>query len=180
VDPPDSKITVREWDNWYEYEGTYWTAERKQGVDQGEPSRLVYALHCLVGHHGLFSLTPLWAVALAGAWIAAVGPGALRGVAIATLLLTAACLIFYIGLSPLQDRNYGGVCNGLRWMMWLIPLYLICLPAGLAPLMKWRWGQALALACLAVGVFSAWYHAENPWHHPWLFDYLTYQGVIGY
>jgi len=27
---------------------------------RGEPTRLLYAVHVLVGHHGIFSLTPVW------------------------------------------------------------------------------------------------------------------------
>ena len=38
----------------------------RQGVDKGEPSRLRYALNALAGHHGLFSLTPVWLLSLAG------------------------------------------------------------------------------------------------------------------
>ncbi len=54
-------------DNWYDYPGSYWLA--KQGIDAGEPSAGVYALHVLVGHHGVFSLTPIWLLFLLGAGI---------------------------------------------------------------------------------------------------------------
>ena len=53
-------------DNWYDYTYTfdgrsgnsYWLDP--QGIDRGEPSKARYALHVLVGHHGIFSLTPVW------------------------------------------------------------------------------------------------------------------------
>src|SRR5690606_7312868 len=59
-------------DNWYDYEYTvggktresYW--RNRQGIDRGEPSKGVYALHALVGHHGVFSLTPVWLLSFAG------------------------------------------------------------------------------------------------------------------
>jgi hypothetical protein len=175
------QVEVREWDNWYEYEGTYWTAEGKQGVDRGEVSQLVYAFHCLVGHHGLFSLTPMWLIAFAGMLMAIVRRrDDFRWLAAATLLLSLICLVFYLFLSPLQDRNYGGVCNGLRWMMWFIPLYLIALPPALDYLGTSRWGNAMVLAFLGVSIFSASYVPMNPWHHPWLFDYWTYLQWIDY
>jgi hypothetical protein len=176
-----SQVEVREWDNWYEYEGTYWTANGKQGVDRGEESKLTYAFHCLVGHHGLFSLTPLWLIAFAGMFVA-IGrrDDASRWIAAMNVLLTVICLAFYIFLRPLEDRNYGGVCNGLRWMMWFIPLYLIALPPALDGLSQWRWGRAVAMVCLAIGIFSASYLPMNPWHHPWLFDYWSYLQWIEY
>lgn len=175
------EVEVRQWDNWYEYEGTYWTAENKQGVDQGEESRLTYAFHCLLGHHGLFSLTPLWLIAFAGMILAIQRRDEpLRVLAAATLLLSLIVLAFYLFLSPIQDRNYGGVTNGLRWMMWFIPLYLLTILPALDRLAASRWGRGLAIAALAIGIFSASYMPQNPWHHPWLFDYWTYLGWIEY
>ncbi|HIA20700.1 MAG TPA: hypothetical protein EYN70_15010, partial [Planctomycetaceae bacterium] len=54
------RLSVREWGNWYDYPGSYWIGSRRGGFDVGEPSRLRYAFHMLVGHHGIFSLTPVW------------------------------------------------------------------------------------------------------------------------
>jgi hypothetical protein len=65
----EAKVEVRRWDNWYDYPGTHWDRETVTGLDRGEPSPLVYALHCLVGHHGLFSLTPIWLLSAAGCWV---------------------------------------------------------------------------------------------------------------
>jgi hypothetical protein len=179
--PGEGVIEVREWDNWYEYEGTYWTAQNKRGVDRGEPSKLMYAFHCLVGHHGLFSLTPLWLFSFAGMALALRNaPRDLRWIAGGTLLLSLVCLAFYLFLRPLEDRNYGGVTNGLRWMMWFIPLYLVVMLPALDRLAAHRWARAAAMAALAVGVFSAWYNPMNPWQHPWLFDYWEYLGITRY
>ena len=43
---------------------SYWTDP--QGSIKAEPSVAVYALNALVGHHGIFSLTPLWLLAVPG------------------------------------------------------------------------------------------------------------------
>ena len=47
-------------------------------------------------------------------------------------------------------------------------------------LSKTRWGRALAIALLAISVFSASYASDNPWSHPWIFDYWTSMGWINY
>ena len=56
------------WDDWYEYPGTYWKDGNRQGVDRGEPSKTTYLMNLTVGHHGLFSITPIWALLPLG-WI---------------------------------------------------------------------------------------------------------------
>ena len=61
-----------EGDNWYDYTyerngrviESYW--RNPAGVDRGEPSAVTYAAHVLVGHHGIFSLTPVWIISFAG------------------------------------------------------------------------------------------------------------------
>ena len=55
----------------YERNGRQWkaTGRIRRGIDRGEPSRAVYALHVLVGHHGIFSLTPVWLLSVAGTLI---------------------------------------------------------------------------------------------------------------
>lgn len=178
---PDGGLSLRQWDNWYDYEGTYWNDENKRGVDRGEQSRWVYAFHCFLGHHGLFSLTPIWLFSIAGiGWLWRRPEKELRGLAIATAALTLVVLAFYIVQRPLVDRNYGGVCSGLRWMFWFTPLWLVCmLPVadGIAPRKAWR---AVALLALAISVLSSHYASLNPWSPPWLFDYWTYMGWIAY
>ncbi len=53
-----------EGDDWYDYPGSYW--HNRQGIDQGEKSAAVYSFHVLAGHHGIFSLTPVWLLSLLG------------------------------------------------------------------------------------------------------------------
>ncbi|HMP08325.1 MAG TPA: hypothetical protein PJ982_18400, partial [Lacipirellulaceae bacterium] len=97
-----------------------------QGIDRGEPSKWTYALHVLVGHHGVLSLTPLWLLSLWGAWIWLSGDDARqRQVAAGIALVTVVCVVFYVGLRPQQDRNYGGMTSGFRWLFWQAPLWLL-------------------------------------------------------
>jgi hypothetical protein len=61
-------------DNWYDYTyerngktvESYWKAGNQKGLDLGEPSREIYARNCLVWHHGIFSLTPVWLLSVIG------------------------------------------------------------------------------------------------------------------
>lgn len=168
-------VDVRKWGNWYHYPGSYWMTER-QGVDRGEASPVVYAIHVLVGHHGIFSLTPLWMLTVVGCVMMVRGTQpSWRVFGVLVILLTAVCLVFYLS-RPMLDRNYGGVSCGFRWMIWFTPLWLIGAVPALNALLRTRWGVGVALVLLMVGVFSASYAADNPWSHPWLFDLGTAAG----
>lgn len=177
----DSALQVREWNNWYEYEGTYWISAKKQGVDRGEPSKLVYAFHALVGHHGVFSLTPLWVVSVIGIgiWLYR-GSIANRVLALGTAVLTVVCLTFYIFLRPLADRNYGGVSCCFRWTLWLIPLWIVCLLPAADAVGSRPWLRRGLYVLLFVSAFSAIYNSMNPWSHPWIFDLWSRIGWIKY
>jgi len=174
------RIELREWDNWYDYEGSYWTPERLAGVDRGEASRATYALHALVGHHGIFSLTPIWVLSFLGLamWLRG-SDRVLQLFAASVLLLSLVVLAFYLS-RPQIDRNYGGVTSGLRWMFWFTPLWLLSMAPAVDWISRTRTGRFVAIVLLAISVFSAHYGAMNPWSHPWLFDYWTQLGWIAY
>jgi len=171
----EGRVGVHAWGNWYEYAGSYWN--NPQGIDQGENSRFVYLFHALIGHHGVFSLTPVWFLAAWGAvccWRLPrhdLGP-----VALSALLLTLVCVGFYVA-RPLNDRNYGGVCCGFRWLFWLIPIWTLCLIPALDRLASSKVLRRVTWLALAVSVFSATYAAMNPWSHPWI--YQLWLGVGG-
>jgi hypothetical protein len=177
--PRNGDLEVRAWDDWYEFPGSYWASESRAGVDLGEPSPLVYAVHVLVGHHGVFSLTPIWLLSAVGLGLCLRRPAdRMRGFAALVLTLTLVCLTFYLA-RPLQDRNYGGVTCGLRWLFWFAPLWLVAMvPAAdrIAAFRGWRW---VALALLGVSIFSASYAGLNPWSHPWLYQYWFSLGWVG-
>ncbi|MBI2481890.1 MAG: hypothetical protein HYV60_25555, partial [Planctomycetia bacterium] len=178
--PTEAGIEVREWDTWYEYEGSYWTPENKTGVDKGELSQAVYAFHALVGHHGVFSLTPIWLLSCVGMglWLWR-GPRSLQAFAFMVVALTLVCVVFYI-MRPEKDRNYGGVSCGFRWLFWFTPLWLICMLPATDIIAKHRGWKCAALGMLAISILSATYAATNPWSHPWLFDYWTHLEWIAY
>jgi hypothetical protein len=180
-------------DNWYDYPGSYWLPENVQGIDRGEASPVHYAFNVLIGHHGLFSLTPIWVLSVVGCLMCVRGRvgdarNATEGVpyratplilAGLTLLTTIVVVGFYL-TRPQIDRNYGGGTCCLRWLIWLTPLGLLTLLPAADWLSGRRWGRGLCVALLVVSVFSAGYAADNPWSHPWIFDYWTAMGWIDY
>ncbi len=190
---------------WYEYEGSHWrrpnAGEKRTGIDWAHQheTRAVYAFNVLLGHHGLFSLSPVWLLAVAGMTATACGWRALRApphaevgngkptaadqteltlVGGMALVLTLVVLAFYLFFSG--SYNYGGWTNGLRWLMWLTPLWLLAMVPVADRLAGSRWGRWLAYALLAVTVFAVNYRLWNPWRHPWLYDLFETQGWIGY
>jgi hypothetical protein len=186
---------------WYEYEGSHWQTkpgEVKHGIDwagrNGE-TKEVYAFHLLLGHHGVFSLTPVFLLAaagmLAGAWRFARAPAARREeggdgpappglswpeLAALTLAVSAVVVGFYI----YKTDNYGGWTAGPRWFLWLTPLWLVTMLPAADWLGRRRWGRGVALALLVLSVLSASHPAWNPWRHPWIYNWLEHQGWLHY
>ncbi|MFL2870413.1 MAG: hypothetical protein ACJZ8O_06635 [Pirellulaceae bacterium] len=164
-----NSLIIREWDNWYDYPGSYWLDGNRRGIDIGEPSRAAYLLHMTVGHHGVFSLTPLWILSLLGCvYLLKYGETTLKQLATMTLLLTIVCIAFYL-MRPMLDRNYGGVASGFRWMFWLAPLYLITMIPTVTKWSRTRVGQGALISILAASAFSALWGFYNPWIYPWTY-----------
>ncbi|MHB1422948.1 MAG: hypothetical protein ACYC3I_07100 [Gemmataceae bacterium] len=188
---------------WYQYEGSHWrnvSDQSKRGIDAAKEDKGTYAFHLFLGHHGWFSLTPIYLLALGGMGLGfwrligarsvSEGPSALANasgsdgaasrqwaeLACATALLSLVVMAYYIYIS----NNYGGWSNGPRWLMWLSPLWLLTLPPIVERLGQRRWGRALCLALLALSVLSAHYWDWNPWRHPWIYNWMDSRGWIPY
>ncbi len=187
---------------WYEYEGSHWRNlpdKSKRGIDWAENTedKGAYALNLLLGHHGWFSLTPIYLLALGGmglaVWYLSGGrqpperslggltPPAQEArqwseLAVSTALLSAVVIGYYI----YKSDNYGGWSNGPRWLMWLSPLWLLTMLPIADQLGRRRWGRILCLALLALSVLSAHYENWNPWRHPWIYNWMDSRGWIPY
>lgn len=149
----------------YEYKGvpSYWM--NPSPVDVGESSAWVYLFHCTAGHHGIFSLSPVFLLTIAG-WTRLGKPFPLRQAGWLSLVLTIGVLAFY--LRQTHSYNYGGNTSGLRWAFWLIPLWLVALVPALDAWGHRRSIRIMSALLLAVSVFSATFPHINPWQPPWL------------
>jgi hypothetical protein len=163
----------------------------------------VYLLHCTIGHHGLFSLSPVWLLAVTG-WVVVFlarprhGTGAVSATLPASetsapaaestpvpflvhgIGLALSLIVFGYFLTKTDHYNYGGVSVALRWLLWLTPFWLLALVPLLDALGGRWWLRGLAAGCLAVSVFSAWHPFDGPWKHPWLFTLMEDAGWIDY
>lgn len=168
---------------WYQYPGSHWTPpapnQTKHGIDWARlhESRGAYIFHFLVGHHGWFSLTPIWL----GSLISLLAPQRVgwpypRFFHIVAVLVSAVVFGFYLA----RTDNYGGWTSGPRWLIWLTPIWLLAWQPAADRCESSRLGRALGLVAVAVSVFSCTYPAWNPWRHPWLYQLMESQGWIRY
>jgi hypothetical protein len=197
---------------WSKFPGSYWV--ETAGIDRGEGSSFWYLFHFTFGHHGVFSLAPIFLLSFAGmlrlmrrsqiqsliavlvlcAVAAAMRhlyrelsvplPIAMAPFALAAgylllkrddmmLRLSASATLLTFGFYLVRTQNYGGVSAGARWLMWLIPLWLIAAQPVLEDALASRKKTLAILAALAVSIFSATYNSTNPWTHPWLYELFT-------
>ena len=165
-------------ENWYDYSyerdgrviESYW--RHPAGIDRGEASQWKYVLHATVGHHGVFSLTPIWLLSIVGIgiWLTRAEH---RALAVLIGSLSIVCLVFYL-VQPPMNRNYGGMTSGFRWMFWFAPLWLVALLPAADKLATTRMQRGLGLTLLCLSVISASYPTWNPWTHPWLTNLMVY------
>ena len=168
-------------DNWYDYNyqrngkelESYW--RHPTGIDLGEQSRAVYALHVLVGHHGIFSLTPIWLLTVAGIFIS-LWPGRDRrlrqwAVLVGGVSFDMHSVLFVPAAKRTQLRR-----NDQWFPLGILasPLWLLLMLPAVDYLSKRRWTRGLALVLLIISVFSASYPTWNPWTNPWIMDYMKY------
>jgi hypothetical protein len=162
----------------YEHNGipSYWTNPRD--LDANTESTPVYLFHCILGHHGLLSLTPVLFVAVCGTLLAVGRKTESRSLLImAGALMTLVTLGFY--LSRTENYNYGGNSVGLRWMMWLTPFWWIAMIPALERIQR----RGLHLACgllLVASIVSVNWSINRPWRPSWLFEQMEAAGWINY
>lgn len=180
----------------YLYEGSLWKtpleldALNVPWLDPDEAARrglrregyCEYLFHLTLGHHGFWSLTPIFLLSLVGLFrllrsggpleVLRTGGPPMAVIAWMTTVLTCVLLAFYTW-NP-KARNYGGSTQGLRWLFWLIPFWLLLLPRGVEGGQDRRAVRLLALLALGVSVLSVGYAMRNPWSHPWFLDALEH------
>jgi len=181
---------------WYNYEGSHWSklgTPGQKGIDFADDPKWVYAFHLTLGHHGWFSLSPIWLLALASlirlAWAG-------RRDALAVLkrkplddrlwtpplfaAMTVVVSIVLIGFFIVNSNNYGGGTSGPRWLFWLTPLWLMSLIPAADWVGRTRLGQRMACCLLAMSVLSVFFPSVSPWRHPWIMYLGEYYGWFAY
>jgi hypothetical protein len=156
---------------------SYWADP--DGVDRNIDSPAVYFLHSTIGHHGIFSLTPLFLLALAGwIWHGSIANTALRTMVRLGAVMSVLVIGFY--MTRFDNYNYGGVSCGLRWALWLIPFWLLTIVPVIDFAGRYAAGRWLQAGLLALSMLSAWLPAPNPWQQPWLFKQMEARKWIDY
>jgi hypothetical protein len=173
-----------EGDNWYDYQfrrgdkvrDSYWSQPAARSpIDQGEPEVREYIFHALIGHHGIFSLTPIWLFSFWGMFLLCLRRSPdWRALGLLVTSVSLVCIAFYLS-RPQEDRNYGGMTSGFRWVFWFAPLWLVAMLPAADLVAARRWFRGLAIVFLALSVISVSYPTWNPWVHPWLLDFLESQ-----
>jgi hypothetical protein len=167
----------------YLYDGSFWKTPLDLDAFNDHPEPYAtYLFHMTLGHHGAFSLTPIFLFSALGAArligdggrlpLPRTGKTPLAVVAWLTTVLTIVLVTFYTW-NP-KARNYGGSTQGLRWLFWLIPFWLLLLPKGVEWGQTWRALRGMALLALLLSVMSVGYAMRNPWSHPWILDALEH------
>ncbi|MEO0460174.1 MAG: hypothetical protein AAF219_04975 [Myxococcota bacterium] len=108
----------------YDYPGSFWLDP--QGTDALTEPKWLYAFNALLGHHGLFSLSPFLALGVVGlAWRIRDGDW------LSLAMLAGACIVVFYILST--THNYGGRTLGMRWFAQFAPLLVV----GALPVLEW-------------------------------------------
>lgn len=140
-------------------------------VTQNEPSvsRISRAMHGLVGHHGLFSLTPLWLLLpLAFTRGMQLEPAEFRRLTVAVITVSIACFLVALGFAFLGQGRSQQVY--LSRLVWMIPLWLLMLAPLIQELSDSRLGKLIVIALASNCVLSAVFAFPAVSKSPWLLD----------
>jgi hypothetical protein len=152
------------------YEGSCWITP--EGLDAKPEPKPVYLFHMLLGGHGVFSLTPILLFPVMAIAQNLIGKQyGLTGLAWLTTVLTVTTVALYTW----RTSNYGGLTQGMRWLFWLFPFWLVFLPQALDLGVEHAWFRTLSLTALLVSIFSVGFGAHKPWSSPWI--RLVFRGM---
>jgi hypothetical protein len=157
------------------YYDPYWL--NPTDIDAVHEPKSVYLFHIVLGHHGVFSLTPVFLLSLVGfARHLRDAQNPLRRLAVMSAATIVAVIAFYV----IMTHNYAGTCHGLRWLFWLVPFWLLMLPAGVTWIARLRGGRTTAIVLLAISMFSVAYALPRPWGRSWLHELFFLAGIVDY
>jgi hypothetical protein len=137
------------------------------GIDGLREPKHIYAFNVLLGHHGVFSMTPLY---LFGLW--ELVQSLRRRRFVRESLLCALALSAFFGFFIFRTRNYGGWCVGMRWLVPVMPLLLLYFGFWIDRMRLTRLWWSLVLSAFLVSGFNVQDGLSSPfqysvWHN-WL------------
>lgn len=155
----------------YNFEGSYWNLPLE--MDAMNEPKPVYLFHLTLGHHGVLSLTPIFLLSFAVMLCMLFGrERRMQALGLIILAVSAAMIAFY----TVNTTNYGGTTQGLRWLLWLFPLWLIVLFPALEPGQTRVGYRRFTIVLLLLSVFSIGYGLRGAWGHPWVLDMIDHLG----
>jgi hypothetical protein len=140
---------------------------RPGGIDGLREPKWLYAFNTLLGHHGLFSMTPLYGFGL----YELVRSFKARRFVAESLVVAASVLAFLI-FFIWKTRNYGGWCVGMRWYVPIMPLLLLYFGLWIDRIRLTRLVWTFVILAFGVSCFNVQDALSSPfqysvWHN-WL------------
>ncbi len=176
----------------YHYPGSYWN--NPAGIDAANDPKWFYLFNLTLGHHGIFSLSPIFIFSFWGMFstvknykrrakesICIKGFPTLEGI---SLVVSFIIILFY----TYKTNNYGGGAQGARWLFWLYPLWLI---SSLSVYERHKDSRIFYIfACIALAIsavtvmhgMSGWegYGSAGPWSASWIQKMMQGAKLINY
>ena len=117
-----------------------------------------YAFHAFLGHHGLFSMTPIFCFSLYGIK-KAIEDKELRSLALVVAIpFCILCALYFSG-----NRNYGGTCVGFRWFLGAGPMLFLFAAVAFEKIRFTTLVTCALFAAFLVGGINAQNALYNPW-----------------
>jgi len=162
----------------YKYEGSYWS--NPQGIDAANDPKWLYLFNFVLGHHGILSLTPVFMLSFYGFFV----KSRLQGIQNLGWILTLTMILFY----TFKTNNYGGHCQGPRWLFWLIPFWLITLAPVVERYLSSRPRRLFTYGLFLVSLLSVGFALSGnrafsepgPWSSAWLHLFMRSVGWVDY
>ena len=152
----------------YQFQEGYWTAPA--GIDALHEPKHIYFFNILLGHHGLFSMTPVFLLA-AWSMVRNSARGSPKREEVFTVGVPVLAALVFLGL---RTRNYGGICAGLRWMILSMPLLFLFVASWIEE-HRSRGAMILLGALFLIGLVMLadvpWANA-GPWHNSAFHKYV--------
>ena len=147
------------------FKGFHW--KNPGDIDGLHEPKYLYTFNMLLGHHGLFSMTPLY---FFGLWelLRSLRHRRLLGESLVCLVSLGVFLAFFI----VRTHNYGGWCVGMRWLVPLMPMLLLYFGLWIDRIRVTRLLWVLVLSAFMVSCFNVQDGLTSPfqfsvWHN-WL------------